>query len=111
MAVTHTTEIQGAVSARRIFGRYKDTAAIAANVEISLGFQPKYIRWVNETNVTMFEWHVGLGANKCIKTAANGARTLESVGFTVSEDGFEVDDDGTLDAIAQNDQIAYYAEG
>jgi hypothetical protein len=110
MAVTHTKSVQGPVAARKVIGRYLDSSAVAADVEITLGFRPKRVKWVNLTDRIEIEWFEGMSDNTCLKRAANGTGTLESVGITVSDDGFTVNDDGTLAAIAQNKQISYVAE-
>lgn len=79
------------------------TAIVAADyIEITCGFVPRKIIFNNDTDRIMIEWREGMAANTCIKTAANGARTLETSngGITLTEAGFRVTQNATLAVIA-----------
>ena len=84
-----------------------DATAITATdyVEISCGFKPKYVQFVNATDRITVEHYLGMADDTCVKTAAAGTRTLEtSGGVTVSGDtiGF---------AVLQNKQFRVQALG
>lgn len=49
-------------------------------VSIAVGFTPKYFLWCNDTDRVQIEWRDGMAQDSCIKTAANGTRTLEVTG-------------------------------
>jgi hypothetical protein len=59
--------------------------------------------WENVTDRVKVEWYEGMAADSCIKTAANGTRTLEVTGgnggITVATKGFSVLQNATLAAI------------
>lgn len=59
-----------------------DATAITATdyVEVFPGFVPQKVVWENITDRIRIEWYAGMAANSCIKTAANGTRTLEVTG-------------------------------
>lgn len=57
------------------------TAITAADyTQVDLGFNPTKVVWENVTDRIRVEWYQGMAANSCIKTAANGTRTLEVTG-------------------------------
>lgn len=94
------------------------TAIVAADsVSITCGFKPKYVRWINYTDRVMIEWHYGMPAGGCVKTAANGTRTLETSGgnggITLNSDnkGFSVLQNATLGAILASKNCVWRAEG
>lgn len=89
-----------------------DATAITAadDVVVTLGFTPKYVAWENVTDRVKGEWYEGMAAESCIKTAANGTRTLEVTG---GNKGITIcDADGTANAsgkcfkVAQNATLA-----
>lgn len=79
-----------------------DATAITATdyVEVVVGFKPKYVVWENVTDRIKGEFYEGMAANSCIKTAANGTRTLEVTGgnggITLTQTGFRVLQNSTL---------------
>lgn len=82
-----------------------DATAITAadSVRIACGFLPRYVRWINMTDRVEVEWVEGMADNSCLKTAANGTRTLEVTsgngGITVDARGFRVLQNATLAAV------------
>lgn len=91
------------------------TALTAASqgdyIEINTGFKPRYVAVENITDKIKIEWYEGMGDNTCVKTAAAGARTLETVGITVTDRTFQVSQNGVLAAIVTGKTIAVMAQG
>lgn len=89
-----------------------DATAITAadSVVVTLGFTPKYICWENVTDRIKGEWYEGMAANSCIKTAANGTRTLEVTGgnggLTVCDSDGTANASGRSFAVLQNATLA-----
>lgn len=94
-----------------------DATAITAadSVTITCGFTPRFVRWINTTDRVQGEWFQGMAANSCIKTAANGTRTLEVTGgnggITVSDRGFSVLQNATLALILASKTCHFEARG
>jgi hypothetical protein len=56
----------------------------AVDNTFSLGFAPRYVKWVDLTNRIMLEWFEGMAANSALRTVAAGTRTLDvSSGITL----------------------------
>lgn len=91
-------------------GRYIDTGTVAA-FNITLGFQPRYVKVVNVTSGDMIEWYEGMAAaSACKTTGATGVRTLiTTLGITVSASGFTVGLD--LDVNVTSEQLSWIATG
>lgn len=94
---------------------YDATAIVATDyTEIRLGFRPLYVAWENVTDRVRLEWYDGMADNSCIKTAANGARTLEVTGgnggITPTDTGFRVLQNATLAGILASKSCQYRAE-
>ena len=93
---------------------YPATSIVAADsTVIATGFKPRYVQWSDVTSRIQIEWFEGMAANTCVKTAANGTRTLETTngGITVSATGFSVLQNATLAAILASEVIAWRAHG
>lgn len=93
---------------------FPGTAIVAADsVVIATGFLPRKVEWTDVTSRIKIEWLEGMAANTCVKTAANGVRTLETTngGITVSATGFSVLQNATLAAILASEVCAWRAEG
>ncbi len=91
------------------------TAIVATDyVEIDVGFKPKRIVWSNTTDRIAGEFFEGMAANSCIKTAANGTRTLEVTGgnggITLTENGFRVLQNATLALILASKTCHWMAQ-
>ncbi len=90
------------------------TAITAADyVEITVGFQPKYVSFQNVTDRVGGEFYEGMAADSCIKTAANGTRTLEITsgngGITLTANGFRVLQNATLALVLASKTCAWQA--
>lgn len=101
---------------RRASGKitFPATAITAADyISIEVGFTPKRVIFVNATDLIRVEHFEGMTADTCIKTAANGAVTLETTnkGITVSGNGFTVSQNATLAVIAASKVCYWVAEG
>ena len=81
------------------------------SVVFTTGFRPRKVSVVNVTDRITVEWYEGMADNTCIKTAANGTRTLETTngGITVSANGFSVLQNATLAVIAASKVLAFEA--
>ncbi len=96
---------------------YPATAIVAADsTVVTCGFRPKKVTFINLTDRITAEWYYGMADNSCIKTAANGTRTLEVTGgnggITLTSDGkgFSVLQNATLAVIAASKNCAWIAE-
>lgn len=56
-------------------------------VDIYLGYQPRRIRIINETDVVIWEKTVGLAAANAIKVVTNGTTTVDTNGYITFTDG------------------------
>lgn len=101
-----------------------DATAITAGdyLLVECGFTPKYVQFVNVTDRIGVEWYEGMAADTCIKSAANGTRTLETTnkGITICDPSgvantegrcFMVSQNATLAVIAANKTLTYKAIG
>ena len=62
-------------------GSHLDSGGSPADASIKLGFIPRFVQVVNETDRITFEWYEGIASEAGVKTAANGDRTLETSGL------------------------------
>lgn len=91
-------------------GSYSGTYT-AANVTITLGFNPTYFKITNMTDRVSQEWYSGMNSGDFLETAAAGTRTLET------DDQIIVNTDGTVTvvaaggAITDNDTVVWEARG
>lgn len=94
---------------RMTFGA--DSITAADYVVQTLGFTPRYIRVENVTDRIAAEWFEGMAADTCIKTAANGTKTLETtnLGLTVCDSDGTANTSGRSFKIAQNATLAVIA--
>lgn len=85
MAIT-STQTNGIDRVQSAQGSYLDDAG-TDTPDIEVGFTPRYVQVVNQTDQITFEWYEGMTADHCIKTVAAGTRTAEtSGGITVNAD-------------------------
>ena len=92
---------------------YPATAITATDyTEVDCGFKPKKVEFVNVTDQIRVEFWEGMTANNCVKTAANGAVTLETTngGITLTDTGFRVTQNATLAVIAASKTCVWKAE-
>lgn len=93
-----------------------DATAITTTdyVEIAVGFKPSYVAWENVTDRIRGEFYEGMADNSCIKTAANGTRTLEVTGgnggITLTSNGFRVLQNSTLALVLASKTCAWRAQ-
>jgi len=89
--------------------------ATAAAVTLDIGFRPRYVKVVNETDRTMIEWFEGMADAEGIVTVAAGTRTLVTAnGITISGDtdtykGFIFGLDTNVNVVSK--QISFFAIG
>jgi hypothetical protein len=121
--VNSTTQKADAPAGKADRITYPATAIVAADFTVvNCGFNPRYVQWCNVTSRIQIEWFEGMAANTCIKTAANGTRTLETTngGITICDsDGtanasgkaFKVLQNATLAAILASEVCTLRAQG
>lgn len=66
------------------YGRHLDDAGTPAAKTITLGFRPKKIVWMNQTDRIRYEWWVGDTNGTTIKTVAAGTVTLDTADVAIS---------------------------
>lgn len=92
-----------------------DATAITATdyTKVTLGFKPRYVKWVNLTDRTTIEWREGFGANECQKSIAAGTVTLDTTAAAVVVDGksFSILQNATLAAILASKTCYWEARG
>jgi len=67
MAITSTQKNSEGIL-RYATGSYLDDAASPADATITLGFTPKYVRWINVTDRDEWEWFDGADDGTTLKT-------------------------------------------
>lgn len=87
-----TTNTQSAHQVRnQAVGVIVTDAGAAADTTISVGFNPRVVRFHNITDRISDEWYEGMTAFNSIHTVAAGTRTLETTnGISVSANSFTV---------------------
>lgn len=90
-----------------------DAITAADYISLEAGFTPKRVIFINATDRIRVEWFEGMDSDTCIKTAANGAVTLETTnkGIAVSGNSFTVSQNATLAVIAASKVCYWMAEG
>jgi len=90
-----------------------DSITAADYIEIEVGFRPKKVTFINATDRIRVEAWEGMADDTCIKTAANGAVTLETTnkGITITDSGFLVSQNATLAVIAASKTCYFDAQG
>jgi hypothetical protein len=88
-----------------------DAITAADYVLQNTGFTPRYIRVENVTDRIAAEWFEGMAADTCVKTAANGTKTLETTnkGLTVCDNDGTANTAGRAFKISQNATLAVIA--
>lgn len=77
MALTTNTQSNAGGVVNYAQGQVVTDAGAAADTPITVGFVPRYIKWVDRTNRIMLEWWEGMAVNSAIRTVAAGTRTLD----------------------------------
>lgn len=111
---TYTLTRENSPSGRLVNGKIVlgATALTAADyIEVDVGFKPTYVRFENATSRIMAEHYWGMADESCIKTIANGTRTLEvtggNKGITLTSRGFRIAQNATL-AVVEASTTAYF---
>lgn len=66
-------------------GRVVTDAVAAVDTAFTVGYAPRFVRWINLTDGTQLEWFEGMAADSAISTAATGVPTLITTnGLTVN---------------------------
>jgi len=90
-------------------GRYLDTGTVAAYT-FTLGFQPRYVRVINNTSSDKYEWVEGMADASAHKQVAAGTSSaITTLGITVSASGFTMGLD--TDVNVTSEQVSFIALG
>ena len=109
MAITQSQSKNPASVMQMVVGNYITTGTAAA-IPITIGFQAKYVRVVNETSRDMMEWYEGMADAEAIKTVAAGTRTLlTTLGITVAAKTFIIGLD--TDVNVTDEQLSWVCFG
>lgn len=87
-------------------GSYLDDAVSPATPSLLIGFTPRMVQVVNETDRITFDWYQGMPSGYAVQTVAAGTRTLITTG------GVTVGADRTIGfPVLQNKQYRYIVQG
>jgi len=87
MAITETIN-KPLILTRMATISYKDTGTVAAR-KFTIGFKPRYVKVVNETDRIQEEWFEGMADEEGLLQIADGTKTLiTSDGITPATNGF-----------------------
>ena len=108
MAITSTQSADKGIVHRAV-GSYLDTGTVAA-FNITTGFQPRYVRIVNETSGDQIEWYEGMADSEGFKRVAAGTCAIvTSNGIIPLAYGFTVGLD--TDIVFTSQQLSWIALG
>ena len=108
MAITSTQSNDKGVVQRAV-GSYLDTGTAAAFI-LTVGFQPRYVRVVNEDGDCYEEWFEGMADAESMKMLTGGTyEKMTTHGITVSATGFTVGLDTDINVTSQ--QLSWVAFG
>jgi len=89
MAITTNTQTNTNGVANLAVGKIVSDAGAAAALTISLGFVPRFVRFVNLTDRITDEWYEGMASASSLHVVAAGTQTLETTnGIAVSGQTF-----------------------
>ena len=112
MSATSTQSMQPASVANIAVGSYIDTGTAAA-FKITTGFQPRYVKVVNEDGDASEEWFEGMADAESMKwigdTSPAVLAKMTTHGITVAADGFTVGLDTDVNVTSQ--QLSWIALG
>ena len=96
MAITSSTKTSP-THKNAVYGAFIDTGTVKKSA-IKLGFRPRYIKLVNATDRTIYEWFEGMASGTTLKTVAVGTVTLDTgdAAIAVAAEGAYIDL-GTVD--------------
>jgi len=83
MTIT-ATQTQSNVALNRAIGRHFDDAGTPGALVLIVGFKPTYVKWVNLTDRTTYEWYEGMANGTTVKTVAAGTVTLDTDDAAIS---------------------------
>lgn len=91
MALSTNTQTNGNGVTNRAIGKVVTDGGAAAATTFSLGFTPRYVRFVNLTDRITDEWYEGMASASSLHAVAAGTQTLETTnGIAVSGPSFTV---------------------
>lgn len=64
-------------------GAFYDDGTVKKSA-INLGFRPRYIKLVNATDRTVYEWFEGMASGTTLKAVATGVLTLDTVDAAIA---------------------------
>jgi len=109
MAITSTQSQQPASVNNTAVGSYIDTGTAAA-FKITVGFQPRFVRVINEDGDCHEEWYEGMADAESMKMLTGGTYAkMTTHGITVASDGFTVGLDTDINVTSQ--QLSWLAIG
>lgn len=89
MALTTNTQTNSNGVGNFAIGKIVSDAGAAAAATITLGFVPRYVKFVNLTDRITDEWFEGMASASSLHTVAAGTMTLETTnGIAVSGSSF-----------------------
>jgi len=111
MAATQSQSSDKGIVHRAVGSYIEDT--LAAAFVITVGFQPRYVRVVNEDGDAMMEWFEGMADAEAMKLVGDTSPVtyakITSNGITVSATGFTVGLDTDVNVV--NQQMSWLALG
>lgn len=107
MAVTSTQSNNPARAMQMATGSYIDTGTAAA-FTLTIGFTPRYVRVVNETDGDKIEWFEGMADAEGLKTTDTGVAAIQTtLGITPTDKGFTVGLDTDINVTSE--QLSWIA--
>ena len=108
MALTTNTQTNSGGVSNRALGQIVSDAGAAAIVTITLGFKPRYFKFVNATDRIIDEWFEGMASASSIHTVAAGTVTLDVTnGIAVSNNAVTL----TATTMVASKSFYWMAEG
>lgn len=108
MALTTNTQTNSNGVSQRAMGKIVSDGGAAAAVTISLGFTPRYVKFVNHTDRITDEWFEGMASASSLHEVAAGTKTLETTnGIAVSGNSFAL----TATTMVASKTFYWVAEG
>lgn len=108
MTMTTNTQTNTNGVPNRAVGKVVEDATAAVATTFTLGFVPRYIKFVNATDRIIDEWFEGMASASSIHTVANGTVTLETTnGIAVSGNTFTL----TATTMVASKTFYWIAEG
>lgn len=110
MATTQSLTNSAGVSNVAVGSYIIESGDTAAAIALTIGFQPRYVRVVNETSGDVEEWFEGMTDAYAVKRVAAGTNAqITSLGITPSSRGFTIGLDTDINVKAE--QLRWLAIG